>query len=946
MKNKKLLLLIPALAMVLGGCKEDPKTDEPKTGTDTQQPDQPNQPDQPEDKVVHPESVSLEETEITMDLGSEKTLGYDVAPINATNTKVTWSSDHPDIVEVSARGKLTAKAEGTATITVTTEDGGKTAQCVVTVVNPVWGTEENPLTVAAAIQTADEKLTTAKAVSSDVAYVTGYAISLSEKTGTNGKYLSNLYIADSKDETDASKKLLVYSCDLNPNKSINAVYPGDKVVVKGPLQQYAKNDTDPKENWTLEMTNPKTTEMNVAPIIHALTVGSSAVTLGSHENATVSELPTAPVRNGSEFEFKVEANQGYSVATVTYNGENATPVEGKDNYYKGKVTGPTSIIVTTVKEGLTVVTKEVVSPKTNGSLLDGGANNNATFGLDGHFIVTADKGDAKSNVGLYDQIRLYNYNVTAPEVPEDSKKGNNNKITITGVGITFTNIVVTCSQNEQYLKVLANNEAVTGESGTYKIEGKSFTITNSYAEGTASTQVWIDKIVLNYTEDPRIAATGIEVSKDSVTLNAGKTETVIATVSPADSTDVPTWTSDHPEIATVSEGVITGVAAGTCKVTVTAGDFSKEINVTVNELPTFDNLTGKTLTPKADYYDEATGKAKTVDNAVLAGYITSVANSTYGNVYIKTLDELDVYIYGMYDITGKVRYDALETKPGVGDFIIVEGKNFNYHDNNKNTDTHEMQNVKLLQLNGTKYDIPTPQSIAAPTDAVKVEVGKTVNLMEKIVITPWQADTTGIAFASDSANATVDAATGILTGVTAGTANITVTYGELTPVTFEITVIAAQAATQDVMAFIKANTSGKLSKTGGSVTGSDGLVWTMSSVDPTGFYCNDNEIAVGSSSNPLANNTAVGGKVTFTCNCTKVIKEVIVNAYCASGGQTSVAIKVGETEVLAATNMTTSAADYKGTLAAPVAGTIVVTFANTSKQIKINSITVVYQPEA
>ena len=828
MKNKKLLLLIPALAMVLGGCKEDPKTDEPKTGTDTQQPDQPNQPDKPEDQVVHPESVSLEETELAMDLGAETTLGYEVLPINASNTKVTWTSDHPEIVEVSARGKLTAKAEGTATITVTTEDGGKTASCVVTVTKPVWGTPEEPLTVAKVIQTADEELTTAKAVSKDVAYVTGYVISVTEKTGTNGKYLSNLYLADSKDETDAKKKFLVYSCDLNPNKSINAVYPGDKLVVKGPVQQYAKNDTDAKENWTLEMTNPKTTDMNVSPVVESLVVGTSTITLGSHDNATVNNLP-ASARNGSEFEFVVIPDQGYTVATVTYNGEAAVAVEGKENTYKGKVTGPTSVLVSTVREGVTVITKELESPKTNAALLGDGANNNATLGLDGHFIVTAEQGEASSNVACYDQFRIYAYNKKAPEVPEDSKKGNNNKLNFTGVGITFTSIVITCSQNEQYLKVMANGAEVTGESGTFKIEGKSFTITNSYTEATASTHVYIEKIVLNYTEDERVAATGIEVSKESVELTVGKDETVTATVSPADSTDVAVWTSSDETIATVTEGKIKAIKEGTCTVTATAGDFHKDIAVTVNAVPTFENLTGKTLATKAEYYDEATGKGVAKNPCVLAGYITEITSTSYGNGWFKTVDDVTVQIYGMYDITGNVRYDKLDAKPVAGDFVVLEGEHINYHNNTANTDNPELKNAKLLQLNNTKYDLPVPTAIAAPSEAVEVVAGSTVDLMKKISITPKGANTEGMTFSSDSANATVDPTTGVVTGVTAGKANITVSYTGLNPVTFEITVKSAdEAPTKYEMVFGTAGVKGSTSSyTGNSDLTLNGIKWNV-----------------------------------------------------------------------------------------------------------------------
>jgi hypothetical protein len=57
-----------------------------------------------------------------------------VSPSNATNKDYTWSSNNNAVATVN-NGTVTAHAEGMATITVTTADGGKTAQCTVTVVN-------------------------------------------------------------------------------------------------------------------------------------------------------------------------------------------------------------------------------------------------------------------------------------------------------------------------------------------------------------------------------------------------------------------------------------------------------------------------------------------------------------------------------------------------------------------------------------------------------------------------------------------------------------------------------------------------------------------------------------------------------------------------------------------------------------------------------------------
>ena len=64
--------------------------------------------------------------------GATGTLVATVAPANATNKNVTWSSSAPAVATV-ANGVVTPVTAGTTTITVTTVDGGKTATCAVTV---------------------------------------------------------------------------------------------------------------------------------------------------------------------------------------------------------------------------------------------------------------------------------------------------------------------------------------------------------------------------------------------------------------------------------------------------------------------------------------------------------------------------------------------------------------------------------------------------------------------------------------------------------------------------------------------------------------------------------------------------------------------------------------------------------------------------------------------
>ena len=86
----------------------------------------------PEEKTAVT-SVTLDRTSLTLKEGKTLTLIATVLPDNATDKTVTWTTSNPGIATVE-NGKVTAIAEGTATITATTVDGGKTATCMVTVI--------------------------------------------------------------------------------------------------------------------------------------------------------------------------------------------------------------------------------------------------------------------------------------------------------------------------------------------------------------------------------------------------------------------------------------------------------------------------------------------------------------------------------------------------------------------------------------------------------------------------------------------------------------------------------------------------------------------------------------------------------------------------------------------------------------------------------------------
>ena len=88
--------------------------------------------------------ISLNRNSIECNKGDSETLTATITPSNSVDKTVTWSSSDDSIVTVSSSGKIIAKKHGTATITVTTKDGGYTATCTVVV-------KQKPLKVSASI---------------------------------------------------------------------------------------------------------------------------------------------------------------------------------------------------------------------------------------------------------------------------------------------------------------------------------------------------------------------------------------------------------------------------------------------------------------------------------------------------------------------------------------------------------------------------------------------------------------------------------------------------------------------------------------------------------------------------------------------------------------------------------------------------------------------------
>ncbi|MBQ9475369.1 MAG: Ig-like domain-containing protein [Bacteroidales bacterium] len=117
----KKLMLFAAAALLLFSC----------TPGEIVTPGDNNSNDKP--ATVQVTGITLDKTSLTIKEGESVTLTPTVKPDNVTNKSVPWTSGNEAVATVDNSGKVTGVKAGTSTITATTQDGGKTATCEVTV---------------------------------------------------------------------------------------------------------------------------------------------------------------------------------------------------------------------------------------------------------------------------------------------------------------------------------------------------------------------------------------------------------------------------------------------------------------------------------------------------------------------------------------------------------------------------------------------------------------------------------------------------------------------------------------------------------------------------------------------------------------------------------------------------------------------------------------------
>ncbi len=257
-------------------------------GGDTEKPGE-TTPGQDDETQVPLESITMSQTAMTMEEGSQKSLYVVYHPGYTTEDKtVTWISSNPSVATVDSRGLVTSYAAGTTTITA--KVGTKSASCVVTVIpkatqgllgtiSPSWPTRST-----SAAKNTDIVFNVTGAKTDGITFTSDFGLDIintkKETSGTNTKYTVTV-----RADNSGTYKLVGHA-DNNTTVTVN--------VAK--LNISSLNG----QNVTLDITDTVTLTYMLNP-----SGGNSIVTVDSEPrftatNARISSYTKKKAANGSD----------------------------------------------------------------------------------------------------------------------------------------------------------------------------------------------------------------------------------------------------------------------------------------------------------------------------------------------------------------------------------------------------------------------------------------------------------------------------------------------------------------------------------------------------------------------------------------------------------------------------------------------------------------------
>ena len=549
--------------------------------------------------AVIPTSVVLNKTSTTLtSKGETISLTATVSPSNATDKSVTWKSSNTSVATVDSNGKVTAVGNGTATITVATKSGGKTATCKVTVTIPTQSSDGWYYTTVLPSNITSTNY--------EIQYQNVYEKYASSSPGTGWKdtgvdkieYTKSgaTYESDQPLQTSNTVRLVEYYYYhyCGPNTAWNDVnyYERDRYIHRDEMHMDSFN--------VYEYTSGMDSEGNI-PWYYLKWNDASGYDAYCHRYSTGGTCDGSDGEHGerSPYWYKKYVYQNYTAKTLNQYQKTSEWGTSKDSTattanirYRLK---PTSVSLnkttaTLTSKGATVSLTATVAPSNAGC-------KDVTWKSSNTSVATVDSNGKVTAVG--------NGTATITVTTVSGGKTATCKVTVSiaTTGVTLNKTSATLTSKGQTLSLTATvspsnaaNKNVTWKSSNTSVaivdsNGKVTAVGNGTATITVTTASGGKTATCKVTVS--IATTGVTLNQTSATLTSkGQTVTLIATVLPSDAANKNvTWKSSNTAVATVdSNGTVTAVGNGTATITVTTVSGGKtatcKVIVNVKEIPT------------------------------------------------------------------------------------------------------------------------------------------------------------------------------------------------------------------------------------------------------------------------------------------------------------------------------------------------------------------------
>ena len=497
------------------------------------------------ESVVYANGISLDMSEFSMDMGAFAALSPTVYPENASVQRVMWLSSDENVLTVDENGNITALAAGTATVTAfaaeldlnaETLNEALMATCQVYVIDRA---AEQAAAEAEAARVAAEQQAAAEAEAARIAAEQQAAAEAeAARIAAEQQAAAEAEAAKKAAAEEAAKKAAEQAAAEEAAKKAaedTLVLPTVGIsAVSDPQMSFAAlpaAPVTPVELSPLDTGTPPTEKATISVTVNG--IPRSDMDLSTTEIGSIYQLTATVSQYDASMPSFTWLSSDESVVTVS-------SVEGLGSEINNVTVVGAGSATITISRGDTVVPYELP------------------------VVVHADA------VNIYDELGNAQNGAAV-----SMNKGESLRFTASG---TYgSSKAVTWSSSDSAVVTVTDGTVTAVKAGTATITATSV---DDKANPKASSSIYFTVI------DPTVPVTGVSLNAATLALTVGGSETLTATISPDNATNkTVSWTSSDTSVATVTDGVVTAVKAGTANITVSTNDggFSASCAVTVSE---------------------------------------------------------------------------------------------------------------------------------------------------------------------------------------------------------------------------------------------------------------------------------------------------------------------------------------------------------------------------